>query len=317
MGILAVDRMTKTASKKLAGTTRSGLTTPGPGNKATAPDRVGGRAGPAPAMEQVRPGASATRARVALFDFDGTLSLIRSGWVDVMVPMMVEILLDLDTGESEQELTSLVQEFVWRLTGKETIYQMMEFAAHVTKRGGRALDPLEYKRMYLDRLWTKIRGRVEDLRSGHATPEQYLVPGARQLLERLKAQGLRLYLASGTDEIYMKEEARLLDVSRYFDGGVYGALDDYKSFSKKILVQRILSQTDVRGEEIVGFGDGYVEIEEVKLVGGTAVGVATREPECRAIDDWKRERLIGVGADFIVPNFLGHAELMEALFASR
>ncbi len=50
-----------------------------------------------------------------------------------------------------------------------------------------------------------------------------------------------MYLASGTDEIYMKEEARLLDVARYFDGGVYGALDDYKSFSKKILIQRILA----------------------------------------------------------------------------
>jgi phosphoglycolate phosphatase len=267
-------------------------------------------------IEQVRSGASAAGARVALFDFDGTLSLIRSGWVDVMVPMMVEILLDLHSGESEQHLTSLVQDFVWRLTGKETIYQMMEFAEHVSKRGGAALDPLEYKRLYLDRLWTKISGRVEELRSGNASPEQYLVPGARALLERLKAQGLRLYLASGTDEIYMKEEARLLDVSRYFDGGVYGALDDYKSFSKKILIQRIISQTDVRGSEIVGFGDGYVEIEEVKLVGGTAVGVATQEPECRVVDDWKRQRLIGVGADFIVPNFLGHAELLEALFAS-
>lgn len=267
-------------------------------------------------IEQVRPGASAARARVALFDFDGTLSLIRSGWVDVMVPMMVEILLELKTGESESELTSVVQEFVWRLTGKETIYQMMEFAAHVAKRGGHALDPLEYKRMYLDRLWTRIRARVENLRGGQASPEQYLVPGARRLLEELKQQGLRMYLASGTDEIYMQEEARLLDVARYFDGGVYGALDDYKSFSKKILIQRIISQTDVRGEEIVGFGDGYVEIEEVKLVGGTAVGVATREPECQAIDDWKRQRLIGVGADFIVPNFLGHTELMEALFAS-
>jgi phosphoglycolate phosphatase len=267
-------------------------------------------------IEQIRPGASAAGARVALFDFDGTLSLIRSGWVDVMVPMMVEILLDLRTGESEPELTSLVQDFVWRLTGKETIYQMIEFAAHVSQRGGSALEPLEYKRMYLDRLWTKISGRVEELRGGKTSPEQYLVPGARALLERLKDQGLRLYLASGTDEIYMKEEARLLDVARYFDGGVYGALDDYKSFSKKILIQRILSQTDVRGPEIVGFGDGYVEIEEVKLVGGTAVGVATQEPECRVVDDWKRQRLIGVGADFIVPNFLAHAELADALFAS-
>jgi phosphoglycolate phosphatase-like HAD superfamily hydrolase len=143
-----------------------------------------------------------------------------------------------------------------------------------------------------------------------------MVPGARALLESLKERGLKLYLASGTDEVYMKEEARLIDVAKYFDGGVYGALDDYKSFSKKILVQRILAGADVRGEEIIGFGDGYVEIEEVKLVGGVAVGVASMEPECMAVDEWKRQRLIGVGADYIVPNYLCHAELMGALFAN-
>ena len=265
-------------------------------------------------MEIIRSGASAAHARVALFDFDGTLSLIRSGWVDVMVPMMVEILLDLKTGETEAELRGIVEDFVWRLTGKETIYQMMEFADQVTQRGGRALDPLEYKKMYLDLLWVRIHGRIEELQQGHASPEQYMVPGARALLESLKSRGLKMYLASGTDEIYMKEEARLLDVARYFDGGVYGAQDDYKSFSKKILIQRILSTTDVEGGQILGFGDGYVEIEEVKQVGGVAVGVASTEPECREVDDWKRQRLIGVGADFIVPNYLCHDELVSVLF---
>jgi len=88
-----------------------------------------------------------------------------------------------------------------------------------------------------------------------------------------------LYLASGTDEIYMQEEARLLDVARYFDGGVYGAIEDYKSFSKRILVQRTLRLPEVRGAHLLGFGDGYVEIEEVKQVGGVTVGVATDEPE--------------------------------------
>jgi phosphoglycolate phosphatase len=268
-------------------------------------------------MEQVRPGVSAAGARTALFDFDGTLSLIRSGWVDVMVPMMVEILLDLKTGETEAELHAVVEEFVGRLTGKETIYQMIEFADHVARRGGKPLDPMQYKKMYLDLLWVKISGRVEDLQNQRVSPEQYLVPGARGLLERLRERGLRMYLASGTDEIYMKEEARLLQVADYFDGGVFGALDDYKSFSKKILIQRILSQTDVRGPEILGFGDGFVEIEEVKLVGGTAVGVATTEPECRVVDDWKRQRLIGAGADFIVPNFLLHNEMLETLFARQ
>ena len=63
-------------------------------------------------MELIRPGASAADAKVAFFDFDGTLSLVRSGWMDVMVPMMVEILLDLKTGESEDELRAVVEEFV-------------------------------------------------------------------------------------------------------------------------------------------------------------------------------------------------------------
>lgn len=265
-------------------------------------------------IEPVRPRSCPTPVRAALFDFDGTLSLIRSGWVDVMVPMMVEILLDLKTGETEADLRAVVEDFVWRLTGKETIYQMMEFADHVARRGGRALPALEYKKMYLDRLWARIRGRIEELKSGHASPEQYLVPGARAILESLAARGLKMYLASGTDEIFMKEEARLLDVARYFDGGVYGAQDDYKSFSKKILIQRIITGTDVKGSEILCFGDGYVEIEEVKQVGGLTVGVATTEPECRVVDDWKRRRLIGVGADYIVPNYLCHDELIAELF---
>src|SRR3984885_8729679 len=267
-------------------------------------------------IEQVTPGASAARAKVALFDFDGTISVIRSGWVDVMAPMMVEILLDLKSGESELELRTLIQEMIWRTTGKETIYQMMDFAGHVTKRGGVALDPKVYKKMYLDRLWTVISGRIEDLKQGRVAPEQYMVPGARALLESLRERGLKMYLASGTDEVFMKEEARLLGVVPFFEGRVFGAQDDLKSFSKKILIQRIVSSTDVRGEEIVGFGDGYVEIEEVKLVGGVTVGVATKEPECREVDDWKRRRLIGVGADFVVPNFLGHQDLVETLFSS-
>src|SRR5580693_1866587 len=265
-------------------------------------------------VENVKPGVSARHARVVLFDFDGTLSTIRSGWMNVMVPMMVEILADLKTGESDQQLRALVEEFVWRLTGKETIYQMIAFSEAIHARGGNALDPLVYKKMYLDLLWQKIEKRVEGLRKGQTDPEQFLVPGSRALLERLGEKGLKMYLASGTDEIFMKEEARLLGVTPYFDGGVYGALDDYKSFSKAILIQRILSTAEFQGHEFLGFGDGYVEIEEVKNVGGVAVGVASEEPACTRVDEWKRERLIGVGADYIIPNYLSGEELFSSLF---
>jgi phosphoglycolate phosphatase-like HAD superfamily hydrolase len=194
------------------------------------------------------------------------------------------------------------------------MYQMIELADQIRARGGTPLDPLAYKTMYLERLHEKIKDRLEDLETGRVPPERYMVPGSRALLEALRARGLKLYLASGTDHVYMKREADLLDVSRYFDGGVYGALDDYKSFSKKILVQQVIAKSECRGEEFLCFGDGYVEIENVKEVGGVAVGVATDEPDCMKVDDWKRKRLAGVGADFIVPHYGCHDELMRALF---
>ena len=123
-----------------------------------------------------------------------------------------------------------------------------------------------------------------------------------------------MYLASGTDQPYMREEARLLQVDAYFDGRVYGALDDYQSFSKKILIDRLISGSGFRGDQFLGFGDGYVEIQNVKEVGGVAVGVATDEPLCVEVDQTKRRRLAGVGADWIVPNFNCYDELMSALF---
>jgi phosphoglycolate phosphatase-like HAD superfamily hydrolase len=265
-------------------------------------------------VEIISRGVTAGRTRVALFDFDGTLSLIRAGWVEVMVPMMVELLLETRSGESEDELRTVVEEFVGRLTGKQTVYQMIELAENIQKRGGTPQDPLVYKRMYLDRLMEKIAHRIDELRKGHCSPEKYLVPGSRALLEALAARGYTMYLASGTDHPYMQDEAHLLDVHRYFIG-VHGALDDYKSFSKAILIQRIIHSAEFAGHEFLGFGDGYVEIENVKQVGGVTVGVATAEPECLTVDQWKRERLIGVGADFIVPNYLELDDLMSALFA--
>src|SRR5204863_838256 len=130
-------------------------------------------------IEHLRPGASAANARVALFDFDGTISVIRSGWMEIMIPMMVEILMDLKTGESEEELRAIVEEFVGRLTGKQTMYQMVELAEQISARGGTPLDPLEYKKMYLSGLDEKIRDRIEELSAGRVSPEKYLVPGSR------------------------------------------------------------------------------------------------------------------------------------------
>ena len=163
-------------------------------------------------VERLRPGVSARKVRVCIFDFDGTISLIRSGWMDVMLPMMVEILLDLKTGESEEELRRVVEDFVWRLTGKQTIYQMIELARQIATRGGQPRDPLVYKKMYLDRLHDRIRHRLEELASrARSRPKNTWFRARANCSQALRARGLALYLASGTDQEYMREEARLLD----------------------------------------------------------------------------------------------------------
>lgn len=267
-------------------------------------------------IECIHPGVTAGKTKVVLFDFDGTLSLVRAGWFDVMVPMMVELLSETKSGESEEALTAVVKEFVARLTGKQTIYQAIELAEQIQKRGGTPQDALFYKHMYLDRLHERIKGRLAELREGRCSPDKYLVPGSRALLEALRDRGLTIYLASGTDEPFMRDEARLVDVEKYCNGGVFGALDDYKTFSKAILIQRIIAQAECQGDEFLGFGDGYVEIQNVKQVGGVAIGVATDEPHCLKVDEWKRQRLMGVGADYIIPNFLEYKELLRTIFPS-
>ncbi len=247
-----------------------------------------------------------------LFDFDGTLSLIREGWPEVMVPMMVEILAETGTSESPEELHSLSHDFVMELNGKQTIYQMIRLAEEVRKRGGRPREPVEYKEIYHDRLMQRIDGRREALRSGRCAPEDLLVPGSVQFLEALLRRGLRLYLASGTDETYVKEEVRLLGLDRYFGGHVYGAVEDYRSFSKALVIERILKDNRVRGDLLLGFGDGYVEIQNIKSAGGTAVAVASDEAKRSGQPDaWKRDRLIGVGADLVIPDFGEYDRIVE------
>ena len=249
----------------------------------------------------------------AVFDFDGTLSLIREGWQDVMIPMMVEILKETGTEESDEEIHDLVKLFVTDLTGKQTIYQMIRLAEEVEKRGGTPKEPVDYKWQYLDLLNERIKDRLEALRSGSTDPVEWVVPGSYDLLNAIKERGTHLYLASGTDEKFVFDEAQLLKMTDYFDG-IYGALDDYKKFSKKMVIERILRENQVRGEELITFGDGYVEIENTHDVGGVAIGVATDEKNRAGIDEWKRSRLIQAGADVIIPEFRETSVLIPYLY---
>lgn len=251
--------------------------------------------------------------RAAVFDFDGTLSLLRRNWEDVMVPQMVEALQATGTAETAEQLHAIVEAYVTRLTGRQTIYQMIQLAEEVKKRGGAPLDPLEYKHAYHERLWREVGDRVASVRKGLVPAESMAIRGSTELIAALYDAGLQLYLASGTDEHYVKDELAVLDLDAPFEGRVFGAQDDYKSFSKAQLIRRLLTETDVEGSQLLGFGDGFVEIEEIKRVGGVAVGVASDEVDRQSLNPKKRARLIEAGADIIVPHYVPLAPVLRAL----
>jgi phosphoglycolate phosphatase len=261
-------------------------------------------------IEILRPDLPRGRFRSVLFDFDGTLSLIREGWPLVMIPMMVSELRQTGTAETEAGLTAAVEEFVMRLNGRQTIYQMMQLAEEVKKRGGKPLHPVEYKNRYHDLLMERVQGRLSALQDGSCYPEDWTVPGSHALLKALRERGLTLYLASGTDLKFVRQEAELLGLVDFFGEHIYGALDDYKSFSKQMIIEKILLENGLKGEELLGFGDGFVEIEEVRRVGGVAVAVASDEVNRRGVNAWKRDRLIQAGADLVIPEYRRHASLL-------
>jgi phosphoglycolate phosphatase len=256
-------------------------------------------------IEIIRPLQIKESPLYALFDFDGTLSLIREGWVEIMVPMMVEILLPLAlSDETESSIEALVRDFVASLTGKQTIYQMMRLADEMRERGGSPLDPQAYKDEYHRRLMVHIAHRRDGLADGSLKREDMLVPGSLDLLAALGDRGIAIYIASGTDEAYVLEEAHLLGIDAYAPGKIYGAKKDFRSFSKEAVIKRILAENNVDGNRLIAFGDGYVEIADCKAVGGIAVGVASDEAgRSGKADAWKRGRLIGAGADFVIPDY--------------
>ena len=258
-----------------------------------------------------------THFRCALFDFDGTLSLIRTGWQDIMIPYFVDVLMQTPKAEDKKTIEKVATAFVDVLTGKQTIFQCMKLNEEVVRRGGENTDPATYKAEYLRRLNNHIGERKKALNGG-CDPQPYLVPGSINLLESLKKEGCILYLASGTDEADVLAEAKLLGLDAYFGKHIYGAKDDQiTSCTKETVIKNIIAENNLSGGEILSFGDGFVEIELVSNLGGYSVGVATNEESLKGINPRKRERLLEAGASLIIPDFSETGRLLDFLIRRK
>ena len=246
--------------------------------------------------------------RAALFDFDGTISTLRYGWEAVMREMMLELL---SRGAPDAALEREVDAYIEESTGIQTIHQMKWLAARARSLGRNDLpdDPWWYKDEYNRRLMRTVSARVEALSSGAQPPEQYLIAGAAEFLNALRARGVGLYVASGTDDADVRAEARALGVEKYF-ARIAGAPNRAEGCAKEAALRMLVDEIGLSGERIAVIGDGKVEIGLARDIGARALGLATDEAALRGVNPAKRARLIRAGADAIAGDFEDVAALL-------
>ena len=251
--------------------------------------------------------------RHVLFDFDGTLSVLRQGWEPVMESVMLESICPEQA--PTPELVAEVRSVIDATTGQLTIVQMRWLADAVYRYGyvHHPLTPAGYKRRYLAALMLTVSQRVERLESGQAAPEEYLMLGALDMLRGLAARDVTLYLASGSDHPGVVREATALGLAPLLTGGIYGALDASEANGKEKIIQRILDDHGLAGEELAVIGDGPVEIVEARSRGALALGVASDEVARSGWNPAKIVRLSRAGADLLIPDFAHAADLVALL----
>ena len=268
-----------------------------------------------PSIELINPAVRRGAFRVALFDFDGTLSLIREGWPRVMVEMMLGHLRKQNLiREPEAECAARVEAFIMALNGHPTIRQMERFAEEVTARGGTPESPAVYLQQYIAALMAVVSGRWGAIESRRMQPEEWVVPNAHGMLRNLQDRGVPLFVASGTDLAHVSREVELLQLTPHVTGRVFAPKDNDANFRKRDVIDRAIREFGVRGDELIGFGDGVVETQEVKRAGGVAVGVASSEQGVRGVNASKRATLIAAGADIIIPDYEHAGELLAWLW---
>lgn len=256
-----------------------------------------------------------------VFDHDGTISVLRQGWEEVMAEVMVEAILGERSAEVahsvREEIQQEVGDYIEASAGIQTILQMEALADMVREYGyieeSHIRDKWEYKRIYNEALMQRVKRRTERFRKGERTVQDLTIKGAVDFLEHLATHSVQLYLASGTDRGDVVNEAQLLGYADYFHGGIYGAIGEVEDYSKEQVLRDIFERHNLDGRQLVVIGDGPVEIRAARRVGGISIGIASDEVRRYGLSLRKRTRLIRAGAHFLLPDFTQWPSLTDLL----
>jgi len=262
------------------------------------------------------------RIKHAVFDHDGTISTLRQGWELIMAPVMIRAILGDQYETADETLYTKVRhrvlDYIDQSTGIQTIVQMEALVEMIREFGlvpaEKIRDKFGYKAIYNDALMEQVNKRIAKFKRGELDISDFTVKGSLDFVRALKQRGVKLYLASGTDRQDVAAESEALGYADLFDGGIYGSLGDITKYSKKMVIDDIMTENNLQGPELAVFGDGPVEMRECRKHEGIAIGIASDEVRRHGLNVEKRTRLIKAGAHIIIPDFSQHSELLTCLF---
>ena len=265
-------------------------------------------------LEIIRPFDHAKfQTKAVIFDFDGTLSTIRYGWVPMMYRFFMKYVTDGRPVSEEQKAE--LNHYTLISGGIQTVVQMMWFVDRIKEYGlnpNANLDPWFYKEKFLDELNAMAHRNRNMIFDGQRPASDFIIKGAPEFIQRLRAAGLQTYIASGTEEPDLRCEADALGLTPYLTK-IYGSPLDVIRNAKEHCLKCVMEEEGFKAEEILFVGDGHLEVSIGHNNGTLTLGAATDENTREALDPVKRKVLIDAGANAIVPNYTDSDEIFDWL----
>jgi len=186
-------------------------------------------------------------------------------------------------------------------------------AEQIQQRGGEA-GADELLEAFLKPLNANARARYAQLQNGTATANDFIVHGGVALLELLTARGLNIIILSGNPHDQITAEAKMLNLTKFCNGHVYGHTDA-NDFSKQAVLEKLMLEESFSSDEFLMFGDGAAEIEATCNLGGLPIAVCSDEHQNGSgrIDENKRAVLLEAGANVVIADYREPNTLLDLL----
>ncbi|MCX5714608.1 MAG: HAD hydrolase-like protein [Candidatus Omnitrophica bacterium] len=230
--------------------------------------------------------------RLAIFDFDDTVSTALSFGMQIEEDMAIEIL----SGENEptEAIRQEAHELMIGYLGRPVDQLVLQAIANAQGRGIIVIkDAAAYCVEYRKRRDARLK---QEEKFWPQNPP--LVKGIIPLLEYFHSRRIPCYVITGGDVAAREYVAEKIGLKKYFKG-IYGATGEAgnRQFNKADLIRVIMAREKAEGREvrpgqIAVFGDGQADVQNAKAVGAIAIGLA--------VDEAREKPLINARADAIV-----------------